>query len=138
MLERDQENSSTTKWQFLFPNHHHHPCFPPALEVEALHQRRSCVANDWRRSFRKLSVALPGDTQRELHWDQKTSSSRSFLLLFLLDLLLSNTQKSHRKNQFCEHPESQSRDNHRRRRRRQTQVTRRRRKRSSKKENDVY
>jgi hypothetical protein len=97
MLERDQENSSTTKWQFLFPNHHHHhhhPCFPPALEVEALHQRRSCVANDWRRSFRKLSVALPGDTQRELHWDQKTSSSsRSFLLLFLLDLLLSKHKK---------------------------------------------
>jgi hypothetical protein len=93
MLERDQENSSTTKWQFLFPNHH--PCFPPALEeVEALHQRRFCVANDWRRSFRKLSVALPGDTKRELHWDQKTSSSStSFLLLFLLDLLLSKHKK---------------------------------------------
>jgi hypothetical protein len=94
MLERDLENSSTTRWQFLFPNHHH-PCFPPALEVEALHQRRFCVANDWRRSFRKLSVALPGDTQRELHWDQKTSSSssRSFLLLFLLDLLLSKHKR---------------------------------------------
>jgi hypothetical protein len=91
MLERDQENSSTTKWQFLFPNHH--PCFPPALEVEALHQRRFCVANDWRRRFRKLSVALPEDTEGDLHWDQKTSSSRSFLLLFLLDLLLSKHKK---------------------------------------------